>query len=208
VLLAGGAVAIETWTSGRIAGFLLRAIVTAIVILGGIAAIPFAKPVISEDNYVRYAKYWGIEPSTDEHHRLERLPQFYADMHGWPELAQTVAKVYRQLPPEDQARVCIFGQNYGEAGAIDLFGPTLGMPKAFSAHNSYFLWGPRDCTGKIFIVIGDDQETLEQLFENVQLGDTFVCKDCMPYENHNPIWIARELKQPVAQLWPEIKHYD
>jgi hypothetical protein len=160
------------------------------------------------EQYIHYAKFFGIGPSTDERHELGRLPQFYADMHGWRELAQSIAKVYQTLSPEDQKKTCIFGQNYGEAGAIDLFGPQLGLPKALSAHNSYFLWGPRNCTGDVIIVIDDDRETLEQLFENVELGTIFTCQDCMPYENNNPIWIARHLKTPINELWPRIKHYD
>lgn len=208
ILFAGGSVAIETWTSGRKYALAIRGFVMVLVFAGGLLLIPFAKPVLSEDTYARYAKYMGVQPSTDERHELARLPQFYADMHGWPELAETVATVYRQLPPEDQKKACIFGQNYGEAGAIDVFGPALGLPKALSAHNSYYLWGPRDCTGDVWIVIGDDRKTLEQLFEAVQLGATFTCQDCMPYENNNPIWIARRLKQPVSKLWPDIKHYD
>jgi Dolichyl-phosphate-mannose-protein mannosyltransferase len=208
ILFSGGAVAIETWTAARRAGVIIRGLVMALIVLGGTSTIPLAKPILPEDAYVRYAGFLGIQPSTDERHDLERLPQFFADMHGWPELAQTIVEVYKTLPLEDQNKVCIFGQNYGEAGAIDLFGPKLGLPKALSAHNSYYLWGPGNCTGEIMIVIDDDRETLQELFESVELGATFTCKDCMPYENNNPIWVVRRLKQPISQLWPRIKHYD
>jgi len=111
------------------------------------------------------------------------------------------------LHPDERRRTCIFGQNYGQAGAIDLFGPELWLPKAISAHNSYFLWGPRDCSGEVLIVIGDDRERLESFFSTVDLGATYVCDDCMPYENHEPIWIARGLKRPLGDLWPAIKKY-
>ena len=208
ILFAGGAAAIELWTSEKRLGSLVRGVVIALVILGGIPTIPFAKPVLPEDQYVRYAAFFGIGPSTDERHHLGRLPQFYADMHGWPELGKTVAEVYNTLPLEDQKKVCIFGQNYGEAGAADLFGPVLDGQRVLSAHNSYYLWGPGKCTWEVMIVIGDDRERLLELFNSVELGRTFTCKDCMPYENNNPIWIARKLKTPLAQLWPEIKHYD
>jgi hypothetical protein len=208
ILFAGGSTAIDMWTVERGRGSLIRAVVLALVILGGVPLIPFAKPVLSEDRYVRYATFFGIQPSTDERHHLDRLPQFYADMHGWPELGKAVTQVYETLPAEDQKNVCIFGQNYGEAGAVDLFGPRLDGQRVLSAHNSYFLWGPGKCVGEVMIVIGDEKERLQELFENVELGSTFTCKDCMPYENNIPIWVARKLKTPLAQLWPEIKHYD
>ena len=208
ILFAGGSAAIEKWTAEKRHVSFIRGLVLALVILGGIPTIPLAKPVLSEDKYVRYAAFFGIGPSTDERHHLDRLPQFYSDMHGWPELGKTVSQVYNTLPLEDQKKVCIFGQNYGEAGAVDLFGPVLDGQRVLSAHNSYYLWGLGKCTGEVMIVIGDDRERLLELFNSVELGRTFTCKDCMPYENNNPIWIARKLKTPLAQLWPEIKHYD
>ena len=206
ILFAGGGVAVEAWTSQR-GGIALRAAVLALAVASGLLTAPLAKPLLPEDTYVRYAARLGVAPSSGERHRLGRLPQFFADMHGWRELAETVAGVYRRLPPAEREQACIFGQNYGEAGAIDLFGPALGLPGAISAHNSYYLWGPRGCEGDVLIVIGDDRETLEGLFESVELGATFTCRDCMPYENDNPIWIARGLRLPIAQLWPRIKHY-
>jgi dolichyl-phosphate-mannose-protein mannosyltransferase len=206
VLFAGGAVALEGWTRRR-GGVALRAAGLGLAIASGILTAPLAKPLLPEDSFVRYAARLGISPELGERHRLGRLPQFFADMHGWPELAETVAEVYRKLPDAERAHACIFGQNYGEAGAIDLFGPKLGLPAAISAHNSYYLWGPRGCGGEVLIVIGDDRETLESLFDHVELGGTFTCRDCMPYENDNPIWIARGLRMPIQQLWPRIKHY-
>ncbi len=204
VLFAGGAVGIEIWTATLRRSSAIRALVVALVVLCGIPLIPLAKPILPIEPYIRYAAFLGIGPSTDERHELGRLPQFYADMQGWRELANTVTQVYKSLSTEDQKKVCVFGQNYGEAGAIDLLGPA----PALSAHNSYYLWGPGKYTGEIMIVIDDDRETLQDLFESVELGATFTCKDCMPYENNNPIWIVRRLKLPISELWPRIKHYD
>ena len=86
------------------------------------------------------------------------LPQIFADQFGWEEMAATVARVYNSLPPEVRAKTAIFGQNYGQAGAIDLFGPKYGLPPAISGHQNYFLWGPRDYTGESMIVMDDTQE--------------------------------------------------
>ena len=95
-------------------------------------------------------------------HELGPLPQLFADQFGWEEMAATVARAFHALPPEVQAKTAIFGQNYGQAGAIDLFGPKYGLPKAISGHQNYFLWGPRGYTGESMIVMGDRQERLAE----------------------------------------------
>ncbi len=206
VLFAGGAVAIETWTARR-HGTLLRGAAFAAVLLGGAGLAPLGKPLLPVETFVRYAERIGIEASAGENHEMGRLPQMFADMHGWPELAETVAGVYGDLTSEERERACIFGQNYGQAGAIDLFGAAHGLPKAISAHNSYFLWGPGDCSGEVMLVIGGRRERLEEIFEHVEHGTTYTCTDCMPYENHKAIWVARGLRMPIDELWPRIRSY-
>jgi hypothetical protein len=205
-LFAAGGVAIERY---RAAGArVVRALVVCLVVIGGAVAAPLAKPVLPLETFVRYAGALGISPSTGERHAMGRLPQMYADMQGWPELAGTVAGVYRTLPAADRAQACVFAQNYGQAGAIDLFGPPLGLPKSISGHNSYYLWGPRDCTGDVLIVIGDNRRRLEELFEQVQLGATYRCADCMPYEATKDIWVVRRPRSGTLQSrWPHVKQF-
>jgi hypothetical protein len=204
--LAAGAVALEALTAGRFRW--LRPVLAILVVAGGLLASPLGRPVLPVDRFVEYATAIGIHSAPEERHDMGRLPQFYADMHGWREMAETVAGVVRSLPEGDQAKACVFGQNYGEAGAMEYFGPELGLPPALSRHNSYWLWGPGECTGEVLVVVGDDRERLEELFETVELGATFTCRDCMPYENGSAIWIARRLRTPISELWPEIKSYN
>jgi hypothetical protein len=173
-----------------------------------VLAAPLAKPLLSEDATVRYASALHIRPGTDENHRLGRLSQFFADMHGWPELAQSVAAVHARLSPEDRARACVYGQNYGEAGAIDTFGPALGLPPAMSGHNSYWLWGPGSCTGAVVLIIGGNRADHLKHFASVEAGGNSRCTDCMPYENDLTIWVARGLTVPIAEAWRASKHYD
>ena len=208
VLFAAGGTAIESWTENLRARAAVRGTLAALVGIAGVLLAPLAKPLLPVESYVRYASAIGLESAPAERHEMGRLPQFYADMHGWRELAEAVAGVAATLPPDERGRTCIFGQNYGQAGAIDLFGPALGLGPAISAHNSYFLWGPGKCTGDVLIVLADNRERLEELFEQVELGAVFDCRDCMPYEDDKPIWIARGLRVPLDELWPQIKHFD
>jgi hypothetical protein len=207
ILLAAGAAAIEA-VSERRGRRWLRPVTVAVVVAAGAVSAPFALPFMPIDRFVAYSRALGVGPSTEERHRMGRLPQQYADMLGWPELAATVAEVYRTIPAETRAGCAIFAQNYGEAGAIDFFGGPLGLPRAISGHNNYWLWGPGETTGDCVIVIGGEIETERSHFEQVLVGATFACADCMPYESDLPIFVARHLRVPVAQAWPGIKHYD
>jgi len=122
-------------------------------------------------------------------------------------MVTTVARVYNSLPPDVRAKTAIFVQNYGQAGAIDLFGPKYGLPWAISGHQSYFFWGPRDYTGESMIVMDDSQERLEQMFASVQKVASVYHPYSMPYENVD-LFYCRGLKQPLKELWPQLKHWD
>jgi len=206
LLFPAAGVALETWTSGRFARPLR--VVAVIASASILAAAPLAKPLLSEDAYVRYAAALGVRPGTDENHRIGRLPQFFADMHGWRDLAEAVAAVNAALPPEDRARACVYGQNYGEAAAIDTFGPALGLPPAISQHNSYWLWGPGSCTGAVVLIIGGDRADHLEHFTSVEPAGVFRCANCMPYESDLTIWVARGLTVSLADAWRTSKHYD
>lgn len=89
-----------------------------------------------------------------------------------------------------------------------MLGRARGLPTAVSGHNNYWMWGPQGCSGEVMIVAGGNEERLRELFEEVELGAVVDCGLCMPYENHQPLWICRGLKMPLADLWPGLKHYD
>ncbi|HEY6621226.1 MAG TPA: hypothetical protein VIY68_16890 [Steroidobacteraceae bacterium] len=61
-------------------------------------------------------------------------------------MAAKLAAVYNALPPADRAKVVFLGTDYGEAAAIDIFGPPWGLPPAIIGHNNYFLWGRKGTT--------------------------------------------------------------
>ena len=183
------------------------ALVLAILLAGAVMA-PLALPVLPVERYIRYAAALGIGPSTAERKELAELPQFYADMHGWEAKVATIADVYDQLAHEEQHQACVFTFNYGVAGAVTLLGRERDLPLAISGHNNYWLWGPGSCSGEVMIVVGSTEEWLSELFEEVDLGAIVDCGLCMPYENNQPIWIARGLRLPFTELWPDLKHFD
>lgn len=199
LLFAAGGIVIERWPRALRIGF------AALLAITGAILAPMTLPVLSEQTFIAYSRALHLQAQPTENHRMGPLPQHYADMHGWPELTATVASVWTRLP--DRNRCAIFGQNYGEAGAIDWFGPRYGLPKALSAHQNYYYWGDHGYSGDCVVVLGDNRETLETIFDSVTLGATFHHPYVMPYENDLPVWICRGMKGPFAELWPQIKQW-
>src|SRR5205085_9235592 len=120
-----------------------------------------------------------------ENHRLGPLPQLFADQFGWEEMAAAVASVYNGLPREVRTKTAIFGQNYGQAGAIDLFGPKYGIPEgtAISGHQNYYLWGPRGFTGESMIVMANRPERLAEIFARCRMVAHVTHEYSMPYQH-------------------------
>jgi 4-amino-4-deoxy-L-arabinose transferase-like glycosyltransferase len=203
-VFAGGGLALEAWLRPRA----LRAAVLAVVAIGGAALSPFAIPILPVDAYIRYAAALGLTQPALERGSLGVLPQQYADMFGWREMAARVAAVYQALPPADRARAVFFGRNYGEAAAIDIYGPALGLPPAISAHNNYYLWGLRGHDGSVLIVAGGDPAEMAKAYGSIEVAGRIDTPYAMPYETNLPIYVLRDPKVSLAPLWPTLKHYE
>jgi hypothetical protein len=205
-LLAAGGVALDAWL-GRPRLAWVKPAFAALLATGGAATAPFVLPVLPVETYIRYAEFTGLTPSSGERSALGKLPQHYADMFGWEEMVETVARVYRSVPEKERAECAIFGSNYGEAGAMDFFGPRYGLPRVISGHNNYWLWGPRGHSGNCVITVGPRREDLTDLFEEVELAATFTHPYVMPYENNLPIFICRKPRTSLAAYWPMTKRF-
>ena len=198
ILFAAGGVFWEARTHWR------RYVWPIAIAASAIFAAPFAMPILPVETYIKYSKALHFGPPAIENFKLGPLPQFFADHFGWEDMTVEVARVYNNLPPEVRAKTAVFGQNYGEAGAIDLFGPKYGLPPAISGHQNYFLWGPRGYTGESMIVMHGDRQDLEQKFAEVQKVGTVDNPYSMPFE-HFDIYYCRGLKTPLSEAWPRVK---
>ena len=204
-LLAFGAIAIEGWLKKPVAR---NAALAAVVFVAAILS-PMAIPILPVETYIAYANAIDIAPSATagEHLKLGVLPQTYADMFGWRKMAAKVARVYWSLPPADRAKAVFFGNNYGEAAAIDVFGRPLGLPPAISGHNNYYLWGPRGHDGSVIIIIGGSKEHYASLFRSFDVAGQIDSRYAIPYETNKPIYVLRGMKIPLTTYWPEVKNY-
>jgi hypothetical protein len=177
------------------------------LLLGVVPLLPLVLPVLPIETFVRYQSHLPFElPKTERSFIGESLPQYYADEFPWPGMVAAVAGVYHSLTPEEQQRVAIFGSNYGQAGAIDFFGPQYGLPKAISGHQNYFLWGPRHYTGDIVILLGGLESEARQQFESVTVAATLQNPYAYRYENR-PILVCRGLKWDLQKDWARVKSW-
>ena len=206
MLFAAGAVAVESWIGVTARNWVRIAILTPLV-FGGIVAAPLALPILSLDDAAAYAKFWDVDRMKVEKEPTGKLPQMYADMMGWPQQAEVVAGVFRSLSPEERSRVAILAHNFGQAGAVDYFGPALGLPHAISGHNNYYLWGPRQYTGEVVIAVGMPLEDLNRIFGEVNLAATINYEYAIPEENNLPVYICRKPKMTLQQAWPGLKFF-
>jgi Dolichyl-phosphate-mannose-protein mannosyltransferase len=204
MLLALGGLALERWTATRARW--LRVVQVALIVLLGIVALPFALPILPVETFLRYQTAMGRTPSTDERQEMGPLPQQYADMFGWPEMTALVATAYARLTPEERTHVRVFGQNYGEAGAVDVLGRRDRLPRAMSGHNSYWLWGPGDWDGRTLIIIGGDRPDNAAFFDSLEVVGRVESRYSMPYERVE-VSIGRGLRVPVRELWSKVKLY-
>jgi hypothetical protein len=202
-LLALGAVRIQDWIGNAVA----RSAALVVLVVQGLLAAPLTLPILPVDAFIRYEKAVGFTPSTGEHDRLGALPQYYADMFGWQDMARKVAAVYWALPPGERAHAVFFGNNYGEAAAIDIFGRRLGLPPAISGHNNYYIWGPRGHDGSVLIVIGGNPRRYAGLFRSYDIAGRIDAPYAMPYETDKPIYVLRGMKTPLQTYWPKVKSY-
>ncbi len=206
-LCAAGGVMIEQWTARRSMRW-LRPAYGGLLAVAGLALAPAVLPILPVDQYIRYADAIGLRPHTAERLRLGELPQFYADMFGWPEKAAAVAEVYHRLSPDEKSRCAIFADNYGRCGAIDFFGKHYGLPKSVGGHNSYWLWGPRDYTGEVMIILGGGLKDKQESFDAVEVAGRISCQYCMPYEDSLSIYICRGLRGSLTDRWTSVQNYN
>jgi hypothetical protein len=205
VLFAAGAVAAENWTDQRLRWG--RAAYVAIVVGSGAVLSPLFVPILEPDRFVRYQAALGVEPVKAENIPSGPLPQYFADEFGWEEMTREVARIYHSLTREEQAKTAIFANSYGQAGAIDFFGPRYGLPKSICKHQNYWLWGPRGYTGEIVIVLGSDGRGDREQFRSVEVAG----RSEHPYsrlDERYDIFLCRGLTPDLRTLWPSLKHWN
>jgi hypothetical protein len=181
----------------------------AVLVLTGLIILPMSSPVLRPATWVRYTTALHLPHDNTETARTGPLPQFYADRFGWTQEVAIVTRAFQSLSPADQRRVCIFGGNYGEAGAIDFFNRRdhLGLPPALSGQNNYWLWGTHGCDPDVVIaVIDDTPQDVAQKYSSVTVVGVRDNPYAMPFE-HGNVYVLRNRRPSEPLHWADERYY-
>jgi 4-amino-4-deoxy-L-arabinose transferase-like glycosyltransferase len=170
-LICSGAVIWEKLLRSRA----LRIAFPVFLVLLTIPALPLGLPIWKADRLASY--FEGMKRTIgfnavlrDEDGLYHALPQDYADMLGWDELAASAAEAWKQIP--DKKAAFVYCENYGEAGAITVLGRDLGLPEPVSFSESFLYWAPRDFPVEITSLVyinGEMGEDVDTLFRDIRV---------------------------------------
>jgi len=212
MLFAAGAVVIESAIHGpedaprRLEW--LKPAIAIILLVNAAYLLPIAVPVLSPQRFVAYTETLPFKLPVMEHsHAGAALPQWYADQFGWKEIVDETAVAWNRVPPDERSDCGIFGQDYGQAGAIDFFGRRAGLPGAMSGDRTYWIWGPNHYSGNCMIVLDDRKEVLERYWTQVEYVGTSAPNE-WALEQQIPMFLCKERKfESWAGLWPRLKRW-
>ncbi len=198
LLLAAGAVVVERWLSTLSAGSarLLRAILWAAFAVGGVGFALIALPIAPVNSRV-----WEVAIGINGE---------LGEQIGWPELAETVAGIYKALPAEERLHTGILTGNYGELGAINLYGPAYGLPQAISGVNSYWLRGYGDPAPQTLIVIGLPASRVQPLFQSCRPAGRITNRYGVrndEVEDHPIVLLCQGLQRSWEEFWPRLRSF-
>ncbi len=207
LMFAAGALSAESWFERPRRRWSAPAYAAILVLVGAWAA-PTLMPILPPQTYLWYSRAFHIAQPRIEHRATNELPQLFADRMGWRQMARDVAKVYFSLPPDVRAQTAIFGNDYGQSGAIDFYGPKLGLPKSIGNHLNYWYWGPRQYTGESVIVLGDDWSGVQRHFDEVHALGEIRNPYSMRQENFTIFWCRKPKGWTFQQIWPQLKNWN
>ena len=179
--------------------------VAALMLVYAVALLPLGVPILAPARMATYIQAIGATPALRTNSGgVERLPQDYADMLGWEEQVAAVARVYHGLPEEERRQAVILAQNYGEAAAIDFFGPRQGLPPAVSPAGSYWFFGPGDKPGEVVVAVEGNQRDLEPFFDSVQAATRITHPWAVAEERDLTVFVARRPLRTLQEVWPAL----
>jgi hypothetical protein len=171
-------------TRRRVAGYCLAAAICSVIALPVLPAAALARFPVQKVNYD------------------------LGEEIGWPSQVKLLASVWHSLPAAERAHATLLTGNYGEAGAVQEYGASLGLPQAYSGANNFWLWGPPPAGDTTAVAINIDPALLRREFAHVTQvavyrNDLGVADD----EQGTVIYVATGLRISWATAWPAFKNF-
>lgn len=187
----------------------LRWAIPSLLVITGLALAPIALPLLPPDQTAVYGGILGVVPQLEmSEGKKPELPLWITYRLDWEQLVDNVEAAVRELDSTEFQDAIILVPTYGQAGAIELLGRDRGLPPVYATQNTYFHWGPPPDSVKVAIVAGPfSEETVRYMFNDVELSRVHDCEWCMQWLDQTSIWIARNPKMPIREIWPQLKNY-
>jgi 4-amino-4-deoxy-L-arabinose transferase-like glycosyltransferase len=203
VLFAAGSVPLEAWLvqvrerkQGQVQAAPRRrrrlGWVAAAMVASGALLLPVAVPVL---------------PASGFRARAIVTLDYPADDVNWAGLITLVGRQYRALPAPQREVTALLADAYGQAAAIDYFGPAAGLPKAYSGNNSYWLWGPPPSTDRSVLAIGVPAPLLRREFMSVRLVGLLAHSEIDNAGPPVPIEMATGMRSDWSHVWAAFRDY-
>jgi hypothetical protein len=182
-------------------------VIPGLILATSLALSPVTLPLLSPPATARLVAALGLNLAA-ERGKTSPIPQLLADRTGWESFVDDVARVYARLSPADRSNALIYGPAYGQAGSLELFGPSRGLPPVIGAQNTYWHWSVGRTDSDVLIAVDADPDVLRKLFVQVWEAGRVRCDYCMSWRSDLPIFVARGQKVPLSAVWPRYRHYE
>ncbi len=146
-----------------------RYVVIAAIVLVSLPLIPFSLPVLNHDQMALYSKPTASFTNRWEDGEIHLLPQDYADMIGWKELARQLAAFYEKLPPKEKSNILLYTDNYGQAGAIRFYKSKTKLPEPISFSDNFLLWAPDSINDNPLIYVNHELGDIQHAYGSCEL---------------------------------------
>ncbi len=204
MLMAIGGVAVAEFLENKRAA--LKYVLLSLMVAVTLPFLPYGLPVLKVEKMKQYCAFMKNSlhlegPLYWEDGKIYPLPQDYADMHGWEEMAAKVAKLYHGLTPEEQQSCMIYGGSYSHAAPINYYREKYNLPEVYSFVGSFIMWAPDSVDFDRQIMIDDVLSTESSYFENMQLVDKIEDPNA---REKGYIYYRTNPKINVKQGWAEL----
>jgi hypothetical protein len=198
MLLAAGSVWFESWLDSRAhkARRFGYGLLWSAQVIGSLIAIVLMKPVVPINSPL-----WEITSGVNED---------AVEMIGWQDLTAQVAGIYRSIPEQEKPRTVILAGNYGEAGALDLYGRGYGLPPVISGANSLWYRGYGQPEPETVIVVGFESSYASHFFHSCKFAATVTNAYQVKNEettHHTGLYVCREPRRAWQEMWPEMQWF-
>lgn len=151
-----------------------------------------------------HSRYWDLV--------IKKSPASYdfREELGWPEFVRENARIWQTLTPAEREHTIIYASNYGEAGALELYGPQLGLPQPISAMNTFWQRGSGDPAARTIIINGSKRKYWEPYCDSLELAGHTSNEAGVSNEeatDYPDIFVCHGVRKPLSERWPALPEF-